>query len=341
MGKDARRARAACGRAGHRIQNGMQDLPLWHVLWLWCRALLGIGMGAASALPLITALTLLIGRRGKARLCAFGALRLARLGYALAWLGPPAMIGGYLTLLFTLRGVNTVLLPVSPLAPIMLPFTLTLLVWLAGLFCAWLLKRACAAAPLPPPRPDPEEDRYPAALIKGRLRLSLLAALCFFATYLTQSWPFAGLPTGLSAQAVFSAIFSHALHTYFMAFAPAGALALFSLAVARPTLPHGLSDRDAQRAARWCALWAMIGYIPFCLDRWGLIIGFALRGSGLPDWLWPQLPPLALLTAAVACWSALFAMSRPLRHGALIFLSLFLLLARESYPYIQKLAFSG
>lgn len=319
----------------------MQDLPLWLDLWPWCHALLSIATCAASTLPLITALTLLIGRRGQARLCALGAARLARLGYALAWLGPPTMLGGYLSLLRTLRGASTALMPVSPLAPAMLPITLTGLVWLAGLFCAWLLKRACGRAPLPPARRNPEEDRHATAAIKGRLQLSLLAAACFFATYVTRSWPFAGLPSGLTAQAVFAAVFSNALHTYFMAFAPAGALALFSLAVARPSLPEGLSARDAERAARWCALWAMIGYIPFCLDRWGLVIGFALRGNGLPDWLWPQLAPLALLTAAAACWGALFALSRPLRHKALIFLGLFLLVARESYPYIRNLAFPG
>lgn len=322
----------------------MQDLPLWLDLWRWCHALLGVGTCAASALPLITALTLLIGRRRQARLCAFGAARLARLGYALAWLGLPAIGGSYLTLLYTLRGVNTAPMPVSPLAPAMLPITLTALVWLAGLFCAWLLKRACARAPLPPIRRNAEEDRYATAAVKVRLQLSLLGAGCFFASYVTQSWPFAGLPAGLTAQAVFFAVFSNALHNYFMAFAPAGALALFFLAVARPSMPGGPDGpdaRDAQRAARWCALWAMIGYIPFCLDRWGLVIGFALRGNGLPGWLWPQLPPLALLTAAVACWSALFALSRPLRHNTLIFLGLFLLLARESYPFLRNFAFPG
>lgn len=249
------------------------------------------------------------------------------------------MAGSYVTLLVTLRGADNALPPVTFLAPAMLPITLTALIWLAGLFCAWLLKRSFARAPLPLVRQNTEDDRYATAAVRGRVVLSLLAAGCFFACYLTRSWPFAGLPAGLTAYDVFSAVLSNAVHSYFTAFAPAGALALLSLAIARHSFPGGLSDDDAQRAARWCALWAMIGYLPFCLDRWGIVIGYALRGHGLPDALWTQLPTLALLTAAIACWSALFALPRPLRRNSLIFLGLFFLLARESYPYIQKLAF--
>lgn len=110
QGRVSRRGHLAVGLVtGYKTV--MHDLPLWLVLWLWCHALLSVGTHAASALPLITALTLLIGRRGRARLCALGAARLARLGYALAWLGPLAMAGSYVTLLVTLRGADNALPP--------------------------------------------------------------------------------------------------------------------------------------------------------------------------------------------------------------------------------------
>lgn len=61
----------------------------------------------------------------------------------------------------------------------MLPITLTALIWLAGLFCAWLLKRSFARAPLPLVRQNTEDDRYATAAVRGRVVLSLLAAAAF------------------------------------------------------------------------------------------------------------------------------------------------------------------
>lgn len=85
-----------------------------------------------------------------------------------------------------------------------------------------LLSRACARAPLPPVRRRPEEDRYTAGDVKGRLWLCGLAGLCFFATWISRYWPFAALPSGMDLGQAASVILADALHNYFMAFAPAG-----------------------------------------------------------------------------------------------------------------------
>ena len=211
----------------------MHILPSWLIIWQWCSGLLLIGVNAAAALPLITALTLLIGRRGRARFCAYGAGLLARLGFGLSWLGLPVMLGGLLSLLYTLRDTGYTPGALSPWTPVMLPYSLTLLLWLTGMLWAGLLSRACARAPLPPVRSRPEEDRYTAGDVKGRLWLCGLATLCFFATWISRYWPFAALPSGMDLGQAASVILADALHNYFMAFAPAGALALLFLLRAR------------------------------------------------------------------------------------------------------------
>lgn len=321
----------------------MQNLPNWLLCWQWCAGLLGLGMSAAAALPLITALTLLIGRRGQARFCAFGARHLSRLGWGLAWLGPPLIVGELAALLITLRGPQEAFIRLpSPWDPALLPFSVTVLIWLAGLFCAWLLKRACTRTPLPSPASRPEDDCWEMPAIRGKLLLCLLAVACFFAACVSRNWPFAALPPGLNLTQVASAVLSTAMHTYFMALAPAGALALLMLPRARRA-PGGedFAATDYQRAARWCALWAMVGYIPFCLDRWGLILGYALRGGSPAGWLLPQVLPLMPLTVSVICWAALFAMARPLRLQWLNWLALSLLAVREGLPLLLLLAGQG
>ncbi|MEE0814292.1 MAG: spidroin-2, partial [Desulfovibrio fairfieldensis] len=195
----------------------MHILPSWLIIWQWCGGLLLIGVNAAAALPLITALTLLIGRRGQARFCAYGAGLLARLGFVLSWLGLPVMLGGLLSLLYTLRDTGYAPGALSPWTPVMLPYSLTLLLWLAGMLWAGLLSRACARAPLPPVRRRPEEDRYTAGDVKGRLWLCGLAGLCFFATWISRYWPFAALPSGMDLGQAASVILADALHNYFMA----------------------------------------------------------------------------------------------------------------------------
>ncbi|MGE9985911.1 spidroin-2 [Desulfovibrio sp. SGI.169] len=315
----------------------MQDISIWTILPLWCGGLLGIGMNAAAALPLIIALTLLIGRRGQARLCAYGAARLAGLTFGLSWLALPGMFAALHSLLSGLSAAGQRMSAISLASPPMLGCSLPLLLWLAGILCAALLRRACVGAPLPPRR-RPEEDRHATAAIKGRLLLCALTALCFFSTYVLHNWPFIALPPGMDLGRAAGAVFSNALHKYFMAFTPAGALALlFLLRARRGAAAAGFDENQTALAARWCALWATVGYIPFCLDRWGILLGYLLRGA-TPDWLLPQLYALIPLTAAVACWGTLLGMGNPLRRSWLMGLGVALLALGESLPFILMLA---
>ena len=315
----------------------MQVLSLWTILPLWCNSLLGIGMNAAAALPLIIALTLLIGRRAQARFCAYGASRLAGLAFGLSWLGLPVMLGSLYGLLSGLRAAGHNMTDISFGSPARLTYSLPLRLWLTGIICAGLLRRACAGAPLPPRR-RPQEDRYTTSMINGRLWLCGLTALCLFSTYVLRDWPFIALPPGMDLGQAATAVFSNALHKYFMAFAPAGALALLFLLRARHgAAAAGFDEVQTALATRWCALWATVGYIPFCLDRWGIILGYLLRGTP-PDWLLAQAYALIPLTAAVACWGTLLGMANPLRRSWLIGLGVALLALGESLPSILMLS---
>lgn len=315
----------------------MQDLSLWTILSLWCNSLLGIGMNAAAALPLIIALTLLIGRRGQARFCAYGAARLAELAFGLSWLGLPVMLASLYGLLSGLRAAGRAMADISLVSPPLLAYSLPLLLWLMGIIGAGLLRRTCTGAALPPRR-HPEKDRYATDAVTGRLWLCGLTGLCFFSTYVLRHWPFIALPPGMDLSRVATAVFSNALHKYFMAFTPAGALALlFLLRARRGAAQAGFDEVQTALAARWCALWATAGYIPFCLDRWGIALGYLLRGT-LPDWLLPQLYALIPFTAAVACWGTLLGMGKPLRRSWLMGLGVALLALGESLPSLLMLS---
>ena len=81
----------------------------------------------------------------------------------------------------------------------------------------------------------------------------------------------------------------------------------------------------------------MIGYIPRCIDRWGMFIGLSFSGQSMPDWLMPQIVGLVPMTLAVACWAILFTVRFRLRVLWLNWLALALLVVRQSLPFILYL----
>ena len=85
----------------------MQTIPFWLFCWQWIAAVLTLGASAASAMPVIIALTLAAGRRGNAGLSALGARTLARCAAALALLGPLLATGGVLALWHACAARNT------------------------------------------------------------------------------------------------------------------------------------------------------------------------------------------------------------------------------------------
>ena len=313
----------------------MQTIPSWLFCWQWIAAVLTLGASAASAMPIIIALTLATGKRGNASLCAKGARALARCAAGLAFLGPLISVGGVLALLASVRSPQHMLDGISPWMPAMLPYTTSVMAWLAGITCllGYLVADRAAASV----QPKADQDYWQPGQIGLRMGLVLLAALCFFVAQVLPNWPFSGLPQGLTLTDVFWAVLSSTLHEYFTALAPAGSIALLVLSFKTAAGSASLTPADEQRAARWCALWAMVGLIPRCIDRWGLVIGISLRSGPLPMGVAEQAMGLALTTLAVACWVALFVLRAPRKLYWLNLLGFLLLVLGASYPFIVML----
>ena len=314
----------------------MQTIPFWLFCWQWAAAVLTLGASAASAMPVIIALTLATGRRGNAGLSALGAHTLARCAAGLAFLGPLLAVGGVLALLASVRGPQNMLDGISPWMPAMLPYTTSVVAWLAGITC--LLGYLVADRAAAKPQSKAGQNSWQPGQIGLRVGLALLAALCFFMAQVMPNWPFSGLPQGLTMVDVALAILSSTLHDYFTALAPAGCVALLVLAFKTGFGSAALSADDEQRAARWCALWAMVGFIPRCIDRWGLVIGLSMRSGPLPQGVAEQAMGLVPTTIAIACWVALFVLRAPRKLYWLNLLGALMLVLGASFPYLLMLS---
>ena len=284
-------------------------------------------------MPVIIALTLATGRRGQARFSAYGARTLARCAALLAALGPLLAAGSVLALLASIRSTEHMFEGISLWMPAMLPYTTAVAAWLAGIISLLLYLAADRAAPMP----QAAQDYWQPGQIGLRIGLALLAALCFFAAQVLPNWPFSGLPQGLSMGDVALAVLPKTLHDYFTALAPAGSVALIILSIVARTSGAAFTQADEQRAARWCALWAMVGFIPRCIDRWGLVIGFSLRQGPLPQGLAEQAMGLVPMTLAIACWVALCVLRAPRKVYWLNVLGLLLLVLGASFPFLLTL----
>lgn len=251
-----------CAGARPGLQGGMQpDTGL--IFWNWAASLLGVAADAAVSLPLMAALTLILGRRGHMALCARGAAALGFLGLALAPAGVVTGLGDFLLQLSRAGHAGfwermAVLAVPAGRGP-----ALSLLCWLVAMACvaggsvalarAWhaagAAGTACAAAAGPcRRRPDtrtPLAPGLPGGLVSGlaglRIPLCLLlaGALCFFAALACRDWPFAGLPPGMDPGRVAAAVLRHATRLWFTTLAAGGAaaLALAALALRRRRLP--------------------------------------------------------------------------------------------------------
>lgn len=309
----------------------MQHLPTW-VLWgQSLTALLGIAAHAALALPFITALTLLVGQRERTRLCVCGSYRLTQLALCLAFFWPVTLLLDLGLQLSLPQGILRLPSGFSPWMPVMLPYSTAIAAWLGGVACLfWQM-----ATSRPTYRLCLQEVDIPRDSSAVRVWPSWVATLCFFAAHTLPSCPFAGLPEGMTMGRAALAISSASLHTFFMYFTPAGALALLVFSH-RPHGDRAFPAEDRQAAARWCTLWAMVGYFPYCLDNWGMFIGFTLRQDTLPSLILQRLPALAAVTAAFGCWTLLFFCRAPRRLWWLNTLAVFLLILGTILPFVVK-----
>lgn len=312
------------------------------ILWHWGASLLGVAANAAATLPLMAALSLILGRRGHAAFCLAGAAALAGLALCLAAAWPLLVIGDALVELS--RGGE---LPLARrfaafFTPAAAGLSLGVALWCAGMACAWLGRRASLqkAAALPA-----GTDSYSARAIRVPLWALFAAAACALTAFALRNWPFAGLPAGMDLWRAGGAVIKYAFRAYFAALTCGGACGLLLAAFAARRGWHGasLSDAGAAGAVRWCAVWAVAGSVPQLLERWGVALGLWLRGgTGLPDGAHTalfQLAALALLTLAAAAWGALLVARAPRRRLALAPAGLVFLLLSVSAPWALRLLF--
>lgn len=270
---------------------------------------------AAATLPVIALLTLLAGRRGNAGLCLFGARWLSGLALVLGASGPVWLIGSYLREVLP-YGQGPQVLIAALLQPAGLPWSLSLLAWLAGWLAMFPALRGITffAQGL-------SQNSYPATLIRGPIVACLLAAAFCFSPFILINWPFAGLPDSISMDRAFMAILRHANSEYFRGFAAAGAIALglwpfWSSRLARDRMPV---------ATRWLAFWALAGNLPWLLASLGPAIGASLNRAHMAAayGINRQLMVLALFGCATLCWGVLLWKPRYLNALAWLALGLY------------------
>ncbi len=148
---------ASCYDGRHGLQDGMQNIPEGLFYWQWASNILNLGMSAAAALPIIMALTLLAARRGNARLCILGTQGLTRLTLGLGLLGPLLTAADLAATLISLGGSASLLNSLSLWDDAVLPYTTTVLAWIGGLCCLWIVAYMDGRSPLVAGLPDQEE----------------------------------------------------------------------------------------------------------------------------------------------------------------------------------------
>ena len=229
--------------------------PEWYYLAGYC-------FRAMQALPLILLFTYPLGRRGHGRLAVWGMERLVSLCLCLCCCS---------ALFLLLEGGR--MLSLSDWASdrqrhnTLISLVLALLACALGAFFLGLVQRANRRLPDFPPSQQDEDCRYDGAVIRRPMLLLVPVLLCQFALLgevdgrllWTKDWweiilefPGGCLLDALSQLSV------------------AGGLALLALhAHARTPL---LSDRNRDRAVRWCAAWAVLGQLIVCLKSWAKVL---------------------------------------------------------------------
>lgn len=302
------------------------------VLFPWLLNISGIICGAAIAMPMITALGLIVGRRGNAAFCLLGANCLFKLCLGLGILGifhfPVSYLAAVAGLNITGSIWSLLLIPAG------YSYWSAAIAWFCAVVCLFAadrkFKSICQADSL-------RDNKYLFAFIKWPF-VFLLATSAFYLTSLClENWPFGGLPKELSWDRAFMAILRHSIHRYFMDFCPAGAIALL-FAPYWLAAPYFLPFREeGRRGKRWLALWAFAGCLPYCVQTWGLVIGLCLRGNlagNLAAGLDLQIASLACLTLGIVCWGVILLHKNA--PSWLAWCGFAFLLLRDSAPWLIK-----
>lgn len=298
-----------------------------HIIWQWLLSLLSLPVSAVAALPLVIALGLVAGRRGNGSFCLWGNRKLLNLTCFMAPIAPLYYLFLYLIQIFPYSPAN-VFAPLFSLAGLSY-FSCIVCSCVSCIIIFWayfFLNKAILHLSL-------SQDKYKMSKLRLPLILCLICAFFSFACMPLQNWPFAGLPDTINWDRAILAIVKNSFRHYFMAFCPAGAIALIL------AINQQYAVKEQQKAAiRWLSAWAAAGYLPHTLITVGFTIGLAARGSlagYIASGYFLQIISAVVLIGAMLCWSMLLfgKDSRTyLAYAGLAFLILYV-----SSPYIVKL----
>lgn len=296
---------------------------------------------AAELMPFILLLTYPLGRRGNGRLAVWGARRLTLLSLRLCWCAVALLLLHFGLTLWQMDDMSTL-----PRWHWQQTAASLLACGLAALFLALVQKANARLPEFPPLRPD-EACLYDGAAIRRPMLLTVPALLCLFGLILVQGGVLAPPPQGMARADLFRLVFGASFGAAFSHLTAAGGVALLVLyANARtPLLLCGNWDRSV----RWCGIWAVLGLLPTCIDRWSDIllppVLFLLSGrplSGLTEdpaalATLNTAPAAAMLTLAACLWAVPLYRPRLARHLWLLLLPWLCLLLQ---PHVQR-AFAG
>lgn len=285
--------------------------------------LLELVCNAIAASPLIIACGLLAGRRANSDLALKGNLFFGKIAAYTGFI--PAL---YFAISFI---IQVRALPIQPQSLLSLAFSPPGMPWTSSAIiacCAWVTL-ILALGSLRNVLFIEGTGLYSFHSVKKPILLYLASACLFLLSFFLSSYPFAGLPQGLSFGKALFAITRHAGRQFFMALSPAGALAVLTAFIFFKN--SELTPEVKRICIRWTSLWAAMGYIPYLVQAWGLLIGISLRSAGPASvGLSLQIANLALCTASTGCWAYLFF--KPAPKAAIAIAGALFLLLRPFLP---------
>ena len=292
---------------------------------------------ATELMPFILLLTYPLGRRGNGRLAIWGARQLTLLSLRLCWCSVVLLILHFALTLWQMDDMSSL-----PRWHWQQTAVSLLACGLAALFLALVQKANKRLPEFPHLRPD-ADCLYDGAAIRRPMLLTVPALICLFGLILVQGGVLAPPPAGMARNDLFRLVLGSSLGTAFSHLTAAGGVALLVL-YANARIPLLLCG-NWERAVRWCAVWAVLGLLPTCIDRWSDILLqpllFLLSGRPLgsltedPTALATlnTAPAAAMLTLAACLWAVPLFRPRLARHLWLLLLPWLCLLLQ---PHVQR-----
>ena len=272
--------------------------------------ILGLLINAGAAMPLVILFSLIADNKKKGLLPEYFSSNAIRINMFISVTALAGLTTQAITLIKGLAGKGPGT-HINPWQPAFMPWTLSCILWFLGCLCLMLMGNAANSAAKFPGGPC-HSPRHKYVCIAA-----ILAAMCFFSTFLSINWPFAGLPADMSLSRAFSAIFKNAFHTYYTGFTPAGAslLVLYALLMRKRLLNRNQPENTVS-AIRWFAFWTIAGSFPYWLQNFGLVLGLGYHYGFSGNIVWKSVN-LTLLTLSLVSWGAIFALGKKHLPGLL------------------------